>query len=257
VKFSAMTFNMQFGQAWDPDEPLRAPVRLDDTIAFLQDNPHDIYLLQEVERARPGGEQVDPPPNFTRIAAALDSHHSAFAYPRVNYDELPFGIALAIFSRTPLVDFQNIDLPAAPITFEFEGRQCSASPRQLVTARTKIAGRSIQLMNTHLQAFFMIGSTSTDHPEQRDGVDAALRASNEPTLCGGDFNCAPTEHLVEQYRAAGYETAQDSEITWRHQPFITDHLFFNSGLRVTRSEVIPTVCSDHHAVSADFRVDRV
>ncbi len=251
-----MTFNMQFGQAWDPDEPLRAPVRLEDTIAFLKENPHDIYFLQEVERALPGGKQIDPPPNFSAIAEALDSYHSVFAYPRVNPDELPFGIALAILSRTPLVDFQHIDLPAAPITFEFEGSQRAASQRQLIAAQTKIAGQSVQLMNTHLQAFFMIGSASTEHPGQRDRVDTALRNSDGPTLCGGDFNCAPPEHLVEQYRAAGYETAQDTEVTWRHQPFVTDHLFFNSGLRATRAEVIPTVCSDHHAVSADFRFER-
>ncbi len=251
-----MTFNMQFGQVWDPVEPLRAPVRIEDTVAFLLDSPHDIYLLQEVERALPGGEQATTPPNFTRIAEALDGYHSAFAYPPVNPDELPFGIALAIFSRTPLVDFRNIELPAAPITFEFEGEERAPSHRHLIAAQTEIAGQSVQLMNTHLQAFFMIGSASTEHRGQRDRVDEALRASTGPTLCGGDFNCAPAERLVEQYRAAGYETAQDSEITWRHQPFITDHLFFNAGLRATRSEVIPTVCSDHHAVSADFRFER-
>ncbi len=252
-----MTFNMQFGQAWDPDAPERAPVRLEDTIAFLHDNPHDIYLLQEVEHAQRGGEQIDPPPNFTRIAEALEGHHSVFAYPRVNPDELPFGIALAIFCRNPLVDFQNIELAPPPVTFDFEGESKVPSHRQIITAKTKFAGATVQLMNTHLQAFFMIGSSSVEHRGQRDRVDEVLRASSEPTLCGGDFNCAPSDHLVEQYRAAGYETAQDSEITWRHRPYTTDHLFFNRGLRVTRSEVIPTVCSDHHAVSADFRVDRL
>lgn len=251
-----MTFNMQFGQAWDPEAPDRAPVRLEDTIAFLQDNPHDVYLLQEVERARPGGDQLDPPPNFTRIAEALDGHHSVFAYPRVNPDELPFGIALAIFCRNPLVDFQNIELPAPSVRFDFEGESKQPSHRQIIAAKTKFAGSTVQLMNTHLQAFFMIGSSSAEHPGQRDRVDEVLRASETATLCGGDFNCAPTDRLVEQYRAAGDETAQNSEITWRHRPYTTDHLFYSEGLRVTRSEVIPTVCSDHHAVSADFRIDR-
>ena len=251
-----MTFNMQFGQAWDPDEPTRAPVRLEDTIAFLQDHPHDVYLLQEVERAQPGGVQPDPPENFTRLASALESYHSVFAYPRVNPDELPFGIALAIFCRNPLVDFQNIELPPPPIRFDFEGESKAPSHRQLIAAKTKVAGVTVQLMNTHLQAFFMIGSTSTEHPGQRDRVEQAMRGSEGPTLCGGDFNCAPADHLVEQYRAAGFETAQDSEVTWRHRPYVTDHLFFNSGLRATHAEVIPTVCSDHHAVSADFRIDR-
>jgi endonuclease/exonuclease/phosphatase (EEP) superfamily protein YafD len=35
-------------------------------------------------------------------------------------------------------------------------------------------------------------------------------------------------------------------------PFVLDHLFFNSSLRVVSHAVIPTPCSDHHAVRAEF-----
>jgi endonuclease/exonuclease/phosphatase family metal-dependent hydrolase len=254
VKFSALTFNMQFGQGWDADEPDKAPIVLDDTIAFIEHADADLVFLQEVEQARPGGEQVWPPPNFMRLKAALHGYHSVFAYPKVNPDELPFGVALAIFAKTPLVDFRAQDLPPAPIEFEFEGKKVTPSHRQLISAKTQIAGRTIQLFNTHLQAFFMINGTSDTHPEQRNLIEAAIRAAHGPVLLAGDFNSAPDESLVKQFSAAGLRTAQAVEPTWRRRPYVMDHLFFNAGLKVEHAEVLPTLCSDHHAVRANFRI---
>lgn len=245
---------MQFGQAWDPVEPDRAPIRLDDTIAFLRESDADVIFLQEVEQARPGGEQLEPPPHFTRLQAALADYHGVFAYPRRNPDELPFGIALAIFARSALADFTALDLPPAPITFEFDGRVVAPSYRQLIGAKIRVAGRPVRLLNTHLQAFFMINGSSNDHPEQREAVEAVLRSSDEPTLLAGDFNCAPGETLLEQFAAAGYRAAQTFEPTWRRRPYVMDHFFTNSGLKVEQIEVLPTLCSDHHALRADLRV---
>jgi endonuclease/exonuclease/phosphatase family metal-dependent hydrolase len=254
VKFSAFTLNMQFGQAWDPTDPDRAPIRIEDSISFIREADADVIFLQEVEQARPGGEQVQPPPNFTRLEEALHGYHGVFAYPRVNPDELPFGVALAIFARAPLVDFVSVDLPPAPIAFEFEGRMVEPSYRQLIGAKMRVAGRTVQLFNTHLQAFFMINGASNEHPEQRAIVEAALRESEIPTLLAGDFNCAPGEGLVEQFRDAGYRTAQNTEPTWRRRPYVMDHLFYNSGLKVEHVDVIPTLVSDHHGVRADLRL---
>jgi endonuclease/exonuclease/phosphatase family metal-dependent hydrolase len=254
VKFSALTFNMQFGQGWEPVQPDLAPIRLDDTISFLRAADTDVILLQEVEQAQPGGHQIDPPPNFTRIHEALHEYHAVFAYPRVNPDELPFGVALAIFAKMPLVDFTSVDLPPAPLEFEFEGRKVAPSHRQLIGAKARIAGRTVQLFNTHLQAFFMINGASNEYPEQRHLVEEAVRHSTGPTLLAGDFNCAPGEGLVEQFRDIGYRTAQNSEATWRRRPYVMDHLFYNDGLKVEHVEVVPTLCSDHHAVRANFRL---
>lgn len=245
---------MQFGQAWDPEEPDEAPVVLEDTIAFLEEANADIVFLQEVERAQPGGEQAWPPPNFMRLKAALHGYHSVFAYPRINPDELPFGVALAIFAKLPLVDFRAQDLPPAPIEFEFRGRTVSPSHRQLISAETQIAGRSIRLFNTHLQAFFMIDGTSNEHRAQRDLVAEAAAAADGPVLLAGDFNCAPNEDLVGQFAEAGLRAVQDAAPTWRRRPYVMDHLFFNSGLKTDHVEVVPTHCSDHHAVRADFRL---
>lgn len=252
VKFSVMTFNMQFGQRWDADAPDEAPINLAATMDFLQRHPHDIYLLQEVERALPGGEQVQPPPNFTALKSALPGYDSVFAYPVINPDELPFGIALAIFSRTPMMEFEAMDLPPADVPFEFEGNPKRPSYRQLMKASTRIDGHRLQIFNTHLQAFFMIAATSNDHREQRDLVEAAIRNAGAPAVLGGDFNCAPEENIVEQFDQAGFQTAQHTTITWRRRPYVTDHVFYNSGLIAIDSRVIETDCSDHHAVSSTF-----
>jgi endonuclease/exonuclease/phosphatase family metal-dependent hydrolase len=249
-----MTFNMQFGQAWDAADPDKAPIVIEDTIDFIREADADILFLQEVEQARPGGEQLWPPPNFMRLKEELPAYHSVFAYPKVNPDELPFGVALAIFAKTPLVDFRAQDLPPPPIEFEFGGKKVSPSHRQLISAKTQISGRTIQLFNTHLQAFFMIEATSNVYREQRDLIETAVRETEGPILLAGDFNCAPEENLVEQFAACGLRTAQTLDATWRRRPYVLDHLFYNDGLRVEKAEVVPTLCSDHHAVRANLRL---
>jgi len=91
-------------------------------------------------------------------------------------------------------------------------------------------------------------------PTEEPTFRSAVRHSTGPTLLAGDFNCAPGEGLVEQFRDIGYRTAQNSEATWRRRPYVMDHLFYNDGLKVEHVEVVPTLCSDHHAVRANFRL---
>jgi len=57
---------------------------------------------------------------------------------------------------------------------------------------------------------------------------------------------------VIQFAKQGYQTVQDTEVTWRRKPFILDHIFFNAHLRCTAHRVCPTPASDHHALVADF-----
>jgi endonuclease/exonuclease/phosphatase family metal-dependent hydrolase len=251
-RFRVLQFNMQFAQVWDETDPDHAPENLDATIAEIRRHEADIILLQEVEHALPGGEQVQPPPNYTRLQEALAGYHSTFAYPRADSRELPFGIGLAIFSRTPLSDLIRRDLPSPPIEFDFFGTKTTPTDRVLIGARTVIAGHPLRIYNTHLLAFFMLGSTSEANPEQRRIVAGLLRESAGPTLLGGDFNARNHGSLVSQFAEVGYATVQQQEITWRRMPHVLDHVFFNAGLRCTNHQVCPTPASDHHALVADF-----
>ncbi|HVU32246.1 MAG TPA: endonuclease/exonuclease/phosphatase family protein [Opitutaceae bacterium] len=251
-RFRVVQFNMQFGQGWDHADPDAAPVRLDATLAEIRAHDGDIILLQEVEQALAGGTQVQPPPNFTRIRHELAGYDGCFAYPRADPRELPFGIGLAIFSRTPLRDVRQIDLPSPPIEFEFQGRRMTPTDRALLAAHTTVLGRELRLLNTHLLAFFMLGASSSDHPEQREQIARELAASAAPTILAGDFNVRRHRALVEQFAPHGFATVQDREVTWRRQPYVLDHIFYNAPLRCVARRVIPTLASDHHVLVADF-----
>lgn len=250
--FRVLQFNMQFGQGWDDARPDDAPIDLDATIAEIRRHNADIVMLQEVEHAQAGGAQVEPPPNYSRLQRELAGWHGCFAYPKADPRELPFGIGLAIFSRTPLTDFVRLDLPSPPVEFDFYGRKTTPTDRVFIGARTTVLGRDIQLFNTHLLAFFMLGATSTANPWQRNIVADRLGEAGGPTLLTGDFNVSHHQSLVAQFAACGFSTVQDTAITWRRRPYVLDHIFYNAPLRPVGHAVIPTPTSDHHALVADF-----
>ncbi|MDZ4202125.1 MAG: endonuclease/exonuclease/phosphatase family protein [Gallionella sp.] len=251
-KFKVMQFNMQFGQMWDEVDAARAPIDLDLTIAELLSHDADIIMLQEVENAQRGGIQIEPPPNYTRIKAALKGYHSYFSYPKADSRELPFGIGLAIFSKTPLYDTFRYDLPSPPIEFEFDGEKKTPTDRLLIGAKTTLDGHELNLFNVHLLAYFMLNSSSEQHPEQRQLLVEQLGRANGPALISGDFNVSNRESLVRQFAEVGYKTVQKSEITWRLRPYVLDHIFYSKHLQPVSHDVKPTIASDHHVLLAEF-----
>jgi endonuclease/exonuclease/phosphatase family metal-dependent hydrolase len=251
-RFRVLQFNMQFGQIWGDTYPDRAPIRLETTLAEIRRHDADVILLQEVEQAMPGGVQFQPPPNYTRLKAELAGYDSFFSYPKADPRELPFGIGLAIFSRTPLRDMMRLDLPSPPIEFDFFGKKTTPTDRLLIGAKTTIRGRELQLLNTHLLAFFMLGASSTTNPFQRELVAEQIRSATGPTILTGDFNVRQHESLVSQFASLGFATVQKTEITWRRRPYVLDHIFHNTQLRCLAHEVRPTPASDHHQLIADF-----
>jgi endonuclease/exonuclease/phosphatase family metal-dependent hydrolase len=251
-RFRVLQFNMQFGQVWDDTYPDRAPIRLEATLEEIRRHEADIILLQEVEQAMPGGVQFRPPPNYTHLRAELPGYDSWFSYPKSDPRELPFGIGLAFFSRTPLRDMMRMDLPSPPIEFDFFGQKKTPTDRLLIGATTTLAGGELRLLNTHLLAFFMLGTSSQAHPGQRALIAAQLTAAKQATILGGDFNVRGHDDLIAQFKGCGFSTVQSREVTWRRQPYVLDHIFHNAALRCIRHRVVPTLASDHHAIVADF-----
>ena len=252
--FRVLQFNMQFGQGWDDEAPDAAPVDLDATIAEIRRHQADIVLLQEVEKAHRDGSQPPQPPNYTRLRHALaEFPHSHFALPPADPRELPFGIGLAIFSRTPLGPLVRRVLPSPPVSFEFQGEQKTPTDRLLIGAETTIGGRQLQVFNTHLLAFFMLKHSSEEYHGQRAMVLETMRALEGAALIGGDFNVSRHASLVAEMASAGYATAQEREVTWRRRPYVLDHLFYRSAaLRCAGWQVCPTPASDHCALVGDF-----
>jgi endonuclease/exonuclease/phosphatase family metal-dependent hydrolase len=254
--FKVMQFNMQFGQIWDETNINAAPVNLDLTIEEIRRQDADIVMLQEVEHAQPGGVQIEPPPNYTRLKAALKEYHSYFSYPKADPRELPFGIGLAIFSKTPLQDTFRCYVPSPPIEFEFEGKKRTPTDRLLIGARTTLNGRELHVFNTHLLAVFMLNSSSEEYLEQRQLVLEQLGRTKGPVIIAGDFNVSNPESLVKQFGAAGYQTVQKDKVTWRLRPYVLDHIFYSRHLHPTRHSVTPTRASDHHILTAEFEFQK-
>lgn len=250
--FRVLQFNIQFGQRWAAANPDAAPIDLEATLDEIRAHDADIVLLQEVEHALPGGSQAQPPPNYGRLRAALPAYDGYFSYPRPDPRELPFGIGLAILSRTPLYDTFRRDLPSPPVEFVFRGEKKTPTDRLLIGARTRLEGREVNLFNTHLLAFFMLNSSSERHGEQRALIADEIRVVTGPTLLGGDFNVSRHDSLVAQFAGLGLRSAQTAEPTWWRQPYVLDHIFYNSDLRCVGHRVFRTGVSDHHALVADF-----
>jgi endonuclease/exonuclease/phosphatase family metal-dependent hydrolase len=250
--FKVLQFNMQYGKNWNDASPDNAPINLDLSIEEIRSHDADIVLLQEVEQARPGGVQPVPPPNFTRLRTVLTSYDSFFSYPKADPRELPFGIGLAILSKTPLNGTVRCDLPSPAVEFNFRGEKRTPTDRLLIGAKTIVAGRQLQVFNTHLLAFFMLDGSSEEPASQRQFVVDQMRGSMDPTLVGGDFNVSKHDSLVQQFIDAGYQTVQTSKATWRRRPYVLDHLFYNRHLRPVRHTVRQTPASDHHMLVAEF-----
>ena len=253
ANFKILQFNMQFGQPWDDAYPDHAPINLKKTLEEIRAHDANIVMLQEVEQTLRGGRQAQPPPHYTRLKQELKGYDSYFSYPKPDARELPFGIGLAIFSKTPLRAHAVLNLPSPPVEFDFFGEKKTPTDRVLIAGTTTIDGREIRLLNTHLLAFFMLNTSSEVHSDQRKLVEEQLRATaHMPTLLTGDFNVRNHESLISQFSAAGYQTVQSTEITWRRRPYVLDHIFYNQWLKPVSWKVCPTPASDHHAVEAEF-----
>lgn len=253
MSFKVIQFNMQFGQTWQEGDPDKAPIDLDQTIAEIRSHDADLIVLQELERATPGVTQPILPPNYLRIKQALRGYDGFSEFPQTDERELPFGIGLAIFSKTPMRDHERIPLPSPTVEFSFRGRKTTPTDRVLIAATTHVDGRDLRIMNTHLLALFMLNAQSeAQYPEQRRQVVELMQRQTGPALLSGDFNVSRYDALVQDFVVAGYETVQFAKATWRRRPYVLDHIFYNKHLRCLRHEVKPTLASDHHVLVAEL-----
>lgn len=257
ARISTLSLNMQNGQFWDPDNPDDCGIRIQDTIDFLLERDADIIFLQEVEFPSGDYPDTDHHPNYDKLSQALSNYDSYFSLPLTNHPQLPFGIGLAIFSKFPLMDSTHIVLPAEDIEIDYQSRRWHLADRSLIRADINLDGHRIRLLNTHLQAYFVIGRNADDHPDQRDEVKHQVvlgYAECGEVLLAGDFNCAPGEHSINSLMETGLISANPGVVTWRRLPYSLDHIMYSRGFNLESFEAVDNTISDHLPVLAELEI---
>ena len=200
VRVQVLQFNMQFGQNWNDANP---DVGADQPRSDDRRDPQSRCGHRAPAGSRTGRARRRAARSAAELHALARRARRAttafFSYPKADPRELPFGIGLAILAKTPLRDTVRRDLPSPAVEFDFQGESRTPTDRLLIGAKTVIAGRELQLFNTHLLAFFMLNATSEEHISQRQFVVDQLRAATGPTLFGGDFNVSNHGSLVQQF----------------------------------------------------------
>jgi endonuclease/exonuclease/phosphatase family metal-dependent hydrolase len=168
-----------------------------------------------------------------------------FEEPIDLYDPGDTGVAL--LSSLPLTDVSRIDLP---------WHDCPWRPRLAMAATVSVGGKSLRLVNAHVDPHAAIGGQL----EQLEVLIAEANKFAGPTLVLGDFNTLSMNKVNETRKfleAQGYTTPfRSGTATWRgmglrmHADWI-----FQSGLRLTKCGVArPLSVSDHWPIWAEVEL---
>lgn len=220
--------------------------RVADVLAAL--NP-DIVALQELDVGRRRTNHVD---QAHEIAQRLEmSHHF---HPAMTVEEERYGDAILTSYPERLV--KRAALPGYP-------RMKGLEPRGALWVEVEIAGKPVQIINTHLglvpreqqiQAAHLAGPAWLEHPDCR-----------WPTILLGDFN-ATASSVVYRTLTSRLEPAR--RLAKRKQPSSTfpsplpvlriDHHFVSGGIAVqdvfAPFDPLCRVASDHLPLVMDFEL---
>jgi endonuclease/exonuclease/phosphatase family metal-dependent hydrolase len=198
----------------------------------------DVALLQEVDRDRPRSRHVD----MAQVLARATGMEVAYG---VNVHLGPRrGVSgVATLSRHPITAERHTLLPNRP----------GLKQRGLLQTDLDVDGATVSVFNTHLE---------NTAPDVRFRQLAALRGpvatTDHPVVLGGDLNAGPESEtlrlartfLRDAWRSAG---AGPGATAPAPSPRIRiDYLLYAPPVRAERTEVLPSVVSDHRAVLAEL-----
>lgn len=198
----------------------------------------DVALLQEVDRSRPRSRFVDMPGDLaarTGMAAAYGLN--VRLGPRRGVS------GLATLSRFPIVEQVNTYLPS----------QGGTKQRGVLRTDLDVDGTVVSVFNTHLEP-----GLPQVRLRQVVATMRTLAASPHPVVLGGDLNAAPGSATLRVATSA----LRDAWVDAGTGPSLTapaaspririDYLLYAPPLRVTRTEVLPGLVSDHRGVRSRF-----
>jgi endonuclease/exonuclease/phosphatase family metal-dependent hydrolase len=211
---------------------------MDRLAGFIRAADVDIALLQEVDRDRPRSRFVDMSGS---LAAATGMEAAYGLNVRLGPNRGVSG--LTTLSRFPIVDQANTYLPSRGGTKQ----------RGVLRTDIDVRGTVVSVFNTHLEP---------GRPQVRLGQIAAtmrtLAGSQHPLILGGDLNATPGSSTLRVARSGLRDAWVDAgrgpaETAPAGSPRIRiDYLLYAPPLRVTRTEVLPGLVSDHRAVRSRF-----
>lgn len=226
-----------------------APERI---AAVIADLAPDIVALQEVDvgRARTGGDD-----QAAVIARALRMDHHF--HPALHVEGERYGDAILTPHPSRLV--RAAALPGHP-------RRLGLEPRGALWVEVAVAGRRLQVLNTHLgltggerltQVDALLGPDWLGNPDCRD-----------PVVLLGDLNATPWSRayrllagrLTDARRISGAGRARSGATFPTRLPFLRiDHVFVGPGIGVGRMEPVggrlARVASDHRPLLAEIALE--
>jgi hypothetical protein len=202
------------------------PSRAEAIAKLLAANPPDIAGLQEVSLWETGaiGGPLSPSYDFLELLLAALARHGLSYRPvavNTNFSSAPTPInattAVRLTDRDVII--ARADLPAARLEVSNPESHNFATalviptaipglsftvPRGWSAVEVKVRGKSVRLVNTHLEAF----STPVRNQQARE-LAAALAGSPHPVVLVGDLNSTPDDTVgaYGTFTIAGYADA--------------------------------------------------
>jgi endonuclease/exonuclease/phosphatase family metal-dependent hydrolase len=232
-RLRVMTYNIRHGRGSD------GRVELDRIADVIAAEDPDVVALQEVDvlRTRSGG--VD---QAERLAARLGMTPS-FA-PCISTGDEHYGIAT--LTRKPLAATRQLRLPPTEAS-----RRRRWEPRSALATRLTWAGRTVEVLNTHLSLL------RSERRLQTAALLEDVAGIPDDVIVCGDLNCTPRSAPYRALCGPLRDIGAGGRSWPSALPFVRlDHLLYRGALDVTHAAIVRSRdarrASDHLPLVASF-----
>lgn len=209
----------------------------------------DVVLLQEVHRYRAKSGLDDQPAELAELLGMDVVFGNNVTWPAEAAGAPRRQSGTAILSREPIVSWSNQLLPNLP----------GLQQRGLLRATIQLAGRRVDLLNTHLQH-----TRGIIRVLQTRGIRELLSRSDHPFLLGGDFNAEPDSPAMRVLDkvvtdpwpevGVGDGLTVPPRVPRRRIDYV---LYGTGGWVAEQAQVVRSYVADHRAVLLDYALPRL
>ncbi|WP_294549408.1 endonuclease/exonuclease/phosphatase family protein [uncultured Bacteroides sp.] len=229
LKIRVMTYNIRFGELASLKEL---------AMQIKTFNP-DFVALQEVD-CNTHRERA-PRQNGKNFISEIAYHTGMFGLYGKTIDYKGGYYGIGILSKYPYVNIHKTLLPR--ISEEYE-------QRAILEGVFEVDGDTLIFASTHLDA-----KRNDTRELQADFICNHFEKSAYPLVIGGDFNSVPSSNVIKRMKIDWfYDPDTTFTVSAKNPIRRIDYLFARpmKGWKVIRSQVVPTLLSDHLPVVADL-----